>query len=70
VKPKTDGTGNRYANDGTGNHIDRIRKQSLGMPMFKDFTKRLCRSCGKRKPVKGGSGVGKRFKCESCKSIT
>jgi len=67
------GTGNRYANDGGGNHIqreiDKEKKPDYGR--FNMPTTRLCCNCHLRKPMKGGStkfGASK-WICAECNVI-
>lgn len=70
MKASSKGKGNRYADDLGGNHLDRVRQQATGLGFFKDFKNRICTACGKRKPAKGGTGIGKRFVCVDCKPKT
>lgn len=64
------GYSTRYDADLGGNHIDALRQKSQGLGYFIDFKNRICTACNKRKPVKGGTGIGKRFVCADCKPVT
>lgn len=65
------GFSTRYDADGGGNHMQRLRDRSPGSDRyFRDFANRICTICMKKKPVKGGAGIGKRFVCSDCKPKT
>jgi hypothetical protein len=58
---------NRYANDYGGNHVQRIKDQNDSKKTyFVSYKTRTCTTCFMKKPVKGGTGIGKKFKCAEC----
>lgn len=62
----------RYDDDLGGNHIQRERdKCKPSKFVFSHVPSRLCAKCKKKKPVKGGSGIGTRFGfvCADCKAL-
>jgi len=61
-------TGNRYAQDYGGNHIEAIRNKSSGLGVWLQFNERWCTSCKKKKPTKGGTKPNKFWMCKDCKT--
>jgi len=66
---RSKGYGTRFDDDGSGNHIDRLRmasKPSIYLPSMKF---RVCDACKLKKPKKGASPVQARpWLCADCKA--
>jgi len=56
---------NRYAKDGSGNHIEILRKREVGMPV----SQRTCSKCKQHKSMKGGTNHRRIFICKSCNEL-
>ena len=76
MKVKSKGTGNRYANDLGGNHIERLGAEGIKPGLLLGYGKRFCETCRTRKPIKFSGGYGqirqiekafKGWKCDDCK---
>jgi hypothetical protein len=61
------GTGNRYANDLGGNHLDRERRYSASLGYFIAYGKRFCESCQTFQPT-DKTPAKKGWKCKGCKT--
>lgn len=62
------GTGNRYASDLGGNHIERLRREANpgGINVDIRFNLRFCETCRLHKP-KGTRPAKKGWKCDDCR---
>lgn len=65
------GTGNRFADDLSGNHIERQKNREYSIGIKQLEAVRHCPSCGKVKPKRGGlsARAGKKWKCADCKAL-
>jgi hypothetical protein len=69
MKVANKGTGNRYARDLGGNHIEAIRSTATSNGVFIAFGKRFCETCQTLKP-KDSTPAKKGWKCKDCKTKT
>ena len=65
------GSENRFANDGSQNHIDRIRKQDVKPSFqFSRVVKKTCTRCGRKSEMKGSKTVKGVFVCAKCIGVS
>jgi hypothetical protein len=69
MRIRSKGTGNRYAKDLGGNHIEMVRANATSNGVFIAFGRRFCETCQTLKP-KDSTPAKKGWKCNDCKTKT